>query len=76
LVGEANVAGEVSFRSNMPLVGSGNTVIVPSSLGAYGDSKAAFPVGRTLHAYLSAIDVLAATPFWVGASVFGELAFN
>lgn len=76
LVGETNVAGEVSFRSNMPLVASGNTVIVPASLGADGDSKAAFPVGRTLHANLSAIDVLAATPFWDGASVIGELAFN
>jgi hypothetical protein len=33
LVGETNVAAEMSFRDNMPLVASGNTVIVPESAG-------------------------------------------
>lgn len=76
LVGETNVAGELSWRDNMPLVASGNTVIVASSAGADGDNHAAYPVGRTLHFNLSAISVLAATPFWDGASFLGEFAFN
>ncbi|MCQ4347205.1 DUF1302 domain-containing protein [Pseudomonas stutzeri] len=76
LVGETNVAGEISFRDNMPLVASGNTVILPASLGADGGDDAAFPKGRTLHANLSAISVLAATPLWDGASFIGEFAFN
>lgn len=76
LVGETNVAGELSFRDNMPLVASGNTVILPASLGADGGDDAAFPKGRTLHANLSAISVLAATPLWDGASFIGEFAYN
>jgi hypothetical protein len=76
LVGETNVAGEISFRDNMPLVATGNTVIVPASLGADGGDDAAFPKGRTMHVNLSAISVLAATPFWDGASFIGEFAYN
>jgi len=76
LVGETNVAGELSFRDDMPLVARGNTVIVPASMGADGGDDAAFPKGRTMHVNLSAISVLSATPFWDGASFIGEFAFN
>ncbi|MCY1337168.1 hypothetical protein D9M68_238960 [compost metagenome] len=76
LVGETNVAGEISFRDDMPLVASGNTVIVPASVGADGGDDAAFPKGRTMHLNLSAISVLAASPVWDGASFIGEFAFN
>ncbi len=76
LVGETNVAGELSFRDDMPLVASGNTVIVPASFGADGGDDAAFPKGRTMHVNLSAISVLAATPLWDGASFIGEFAYN
>lgn len=76
LVGETNVAGELSFRDDMPLVASGNTVILPASFGADGGDDAAFPKGRTMHVNLSAISVLAATPFWDGASFIGEFAYN
>jgi len=76
LVGETNVAGELSFRDDMPLVATGNTVIVPASFGADGGDDAAFPKGRTMHVNLSAISVLAATPFWDGASFIGEFAYN
>lgn len=76
LIGETNVAAELSFRDDMPLVASGNTVIVPASFGADGGDDAAFPKGRTMHLNLSAISVLAATPFWDGASFIGEFAFN
>ncbi|SFP80494.1 Protein of unknown function [Geopseudomonas sagittaria] len=76
LVGETNVAGELSFRDNMPLVARGNTVILPGNTTADGDDDAAFPKGRTLHANLSAISVLSATPLWDGASFIGEFAYN
>lgn len=75
VVDDINVAGELSFRQNMPLVASGNTVIVGSTL-ADGDDNRAFPVGKTMHLNLSAIDVLAASPLWDGASFIGEFAFN
>lgn len=76
LLGETNVGGEISFRDNMPLVASGNTVILPGNTTADGDSNAAFPVGRTLHLNLSAISVLSANPLWEGASFIGEFAYN
>ncbi|NMG43032.1 DUF1302 family protein [Aromatoleum toluvorans] len=76
LVGETNVAGELSFRDNMPLVASGNTVILPGNTTADGDRDAAFPVGRTMHLNLSAISVLAGNSLWDGASFIGEFAFN
>lgn len=75
VIDDINVAGELSFRDNMPLVASGNTVIVGSSIPDGGDNRA-FPVGKTLHFNLSAIDVLAASPLWDGASFIGEFAFN
>nr|MBL8455290.1 DUF1302 domain-containing protein [Zoogloeaceae bacterium] len=76
LVGETNVAGELSFRDNMPLVASGNTVILPGNTTADGDDLAAFPKGRTMHLNLSAISVLGAGAFWDGASFIGEFAYN
>lgn len=76
LIGETNVAAELSFRDDMPLVASGNTVIVPASAGADGSDDAAFPKGRTMHLNLSAITVLSESPIWDGASFIGEFAFN
>jgi uncharacterized protein DUF1302 len=76
LVGETNVAGELSFRDNMPLVASGNTVLLPGNTTADGDHNAAFPKGRTMHLNLSAISVLGASALWEGASFIGELAYN
>lgn len=74
LVSETNVAGELSFRDNMPLVASGNTVITDAR--ADGDKHAAFPKGRTAHLNLSAISVFGGGPLWDGGSFVGELAFN
>lgn len=76
LLGDTNVAGELSFRDNMPLVASGNTVLLPGNTTANGDGSAAYPVGKTLHFNLSALAVLAASPLWDGASFIGEFAFN
>lgn len=77
LVGETNVAGEISFRDDMPLVASGNTVVALGGFGVVdGGDDAAFPKGRTMHLNLSAISVLEASPLWDGASFIGEFAFN
>ncbi|WP_432696216.1 DUF1302 domain-containing protein [Marinobacterium sp. YM272] len=74
LVGETNVAGEISFRDNMPLVASGNAVITGAA--SDGDSNAAFPVGRTMHANLSAISILGESALWDAATFIGEFAYN
>lgn len=74
VIGGVNVAVEASFRDNMPLVASGNAVI--TNAAADGDSAAAYPIGRTAHFNISAINVFAASPLWDGASVIGEFAFN
>ncbi|PWR19532.1 DUF1302 domain-containing protein [Zavarzinia aquatilis] len=76
LIGDTNVAGEISFRDNMPLVASGNAVIIPGNTTADGGDNAAFPVGRTLHANVSAISVFNESALWQGASIIGEFAYN
>jgi len=76
LVGETNVAAEMSLRDNMPLAATGATVVMPGSGSADGGNKAAFPKGRTLHINASAIAVMAANPLWEGASFIGEFAYN
>lgn len=76
LLGEANVAGELSVRTNQPLMARGITMILPGGTAFNGDSNPAYPVGETLHLNMSAITVLGASPMWQGASFIGELAYN
>lgn len=76
LVGETNVAGELSLRYDMPLVARAGFVVLPGLQLPDGGSDAAFPKGRTLHANLSAISVLGANLLWDGATFVGEFAFN
>lgn len=76
LIGETNVAAEMSYRHDMPLVAPGNTVILPQSMGADGDDRAAFPKGNTAHFNLSAISLFNESRFWDGATFIGEFAFN
>lgn len=68
----ANVAAEVSTRRDAPLVsdpvvafGAGNTA-----------ATAAYAIGNTAHANLSAIYVLNGSPLWDGGAVLAELAWN
>jgi hypothetical protein len=75
LLGEANVAGEVSYRRNTPFLAPGNVVLDFAGTGD-GDRNPLYPVGKSLHVNLSAITVLAANPLWDGASFVGEMAFN
>lgn len=76
LIGEANVAAEVSFRDDMPLVASGNTVILPGNTTADNSDNPAYPVGKTFHANLSMINVFNESALWDGASLLAEMAFN
>lgn len=74
-IGETNVGGEISFRNNMPLTAVGNVVVDPTYKGD-GRDNPLYPVGKTLHAQVSAIHVFKSSPLWQGASFLGELAFN
>lgn len=76
LVGDTNVAGEMSYRTNMPLVAAGSMVFAVNDPLADGDKNARFPKGDTLHLNLSAISVLGANSLWDGAAFVGEFAFN
>jgi len=76
LIGDTNVAAEISVRDDMPLVASGNAVILPGNTTADGGDNAAFPVGRTVHLNISALSVLNESPFWDGATLLAEAAFN
>ena len=76
LMGETNIAAEVSVRNDMPLVATGNVVVLPAGSDADNNNHPAYPLGNTLHANLSAVTVFPASPFWQGASLVGELAFN
>jgi hypothetical protein len=74
LVGETNVAGELSFRDNMPLVAPGNVLVAGAD--ANGKDRNAYATGKTMHLNLSAISVMGASALWEGASFVGEFAFN
>ncbi|HBO3146299.1 DUF1302 domain-containing protein [Pseudomonas aeruginosa] len=74
LVGEANVAGEVSMRVDTPLAPTGGVVI--TDMSADNNNHAAYPIGDSLHANLSMINVYGGSALWDGASFVGELAFN
>lgn len=74
VVGETNVAAEISTRRNTPLAVPGDATV------AFGptdnESNTAYARGNSLHLNLSAIAVFAATPLWQGASLVGEYAYN
>jgi hypothetical protein len=76
LLGETNVAAELSVRTNQPLMAVGNTMVLPGGTGFNGNDNPAYPVGDTLHLNMSAITVLGASPLWQGASFIGEFAYN
>lgn len=78
LIGETNVAAEISIRKNMPMVARGILVNLAAvdNFGANGGSNPAYPVGDSFHLNLSAISVLGGSSLWDGASFIGEFAFN
>lgn len=76
LVHGMNVAAEVSVRHDMPLVASGNTVIIPGDAVSDNGNNSAYPVGKTLHANFSLINVFNESALWDGATLLAEMAFN
>lgn len=75
LLGDTNVAAELSHRRNTPLMAPGNVIVDPSGTGD-GDDNALYPVGNTWHLNLSAISVFGAGPLWDGGSFVSEVAIN
>lgn len=74
VVGEANVAGEVSMRVDTPLAPTGGVVL--TGLGADNHSNPAYPIGNSLHAQVSMVNLYGGSSLWDAAALVGELAFN
>ena len=74
LVGDTNVAVEASYRTNMPLVATGNAVVAGAT--ADNDKQAMYPTGKTLHLNVSSISVFNENEIWDGASLLAEFAAN
>ncbi|MCU6498986.1 DUF1302 domain-containing protein [Rugamonas sp. A1-17] len=75
----ANVAAEVSVRRNTPLVSDPTpNFLSRAGAGVFADNSGnpAYAVGNTAHVNLSAIYVMPTNPFFQGASLLGELAWN
>ncbi len=75
LVGEANIAGEISMRVDTPLAANGG-VVVTGDMTGNNSSRALYPIGDSLHAQLSMVNVYGGSALWDGASLLGEVAFN
>ncbi len=71
-IADNNVAGEISYRRNMPLVS--NPVTIPLNVMADAGDNARYAVGDTLHAQVSSVSTFSAGKFWDGADLTTELA--
>ncbi|MGF6997186.1 DUF1302 domain-containing protein [Paraburkholderia sp. GAS32] len=72
-LGDANVAGELSYRNNMPLV---SDVQVDPTGSANNDSRPLYAVGDTLHANLSVLYSLPRSVLWPNATLTAEVGYN
>ncbi|WP_440997555.1 DUF1302 domain-containing protein [Arhodomonas sp. SL1] len=70
---DANVAAEVSLRTNSPL-NSGSPTLAPGETPSLDDPRHA--VGKTLHAQVSFISQLGGNALWDTAELLGEVALN
>lgn len=73
VVADANIAGEVSYRWNAPLVSGPQ---IDPGLVSNGTNNALYAVGKTAHAQISAIYLMGGNALWDGAELLGELAWN
>lgn len=72
-IGDANVAAEVSLRTNAPLI----SMTMPDMTGTGdNDRNPLYAVGRTAHAQVSMIYLLPQSSLWQGATLLGEVAWN
>lgn len=76
IIGETNVAIEVSTRRNVPLAVPGDMIINSAVLNADNDKNTPYARGNSFHANLSAISIFGGNAIWGGASLVGEVAFN
>ncbi|MCH8179731.1 MAG: DUF1302 family protein [Proteobacteria bacterium] len=75
VLGETNVAAEISTRRDTPLAPLGDLVLTLNPT-ANNTGNTPYALGNTLHINVSAISVMAASSLWDAASVVGELAYN
>jgi hypothetical protein len=75
-VGDANVAGEISIRNNVPLVSSNSALSVPPGSPADGDRNPLYAVGRSLHFQVSTIWSVPRTALWDGGDLVAEVGGN
>ncbi|MDE2149049.1 MAG: DUF1302 family protein [Gammaproteobacteria bacterium] len=69
-----NIASEISYRWNTPLVSDGQ--VIARGRFANNSDHPAYAVGRTLHANLSATYLLPPSLLWEGGSFLSEVAWN
>lgn len=72
-IGDANVAGEISFHDNVPLVSNASSLAV---LPGQNPGSTLYAVGRTLNAQVSTIYVVPRTPLWDTANLMAEIGGN
>jgi hypothetical protein len=72
-VGDANVAGEVSYRSNMPLVS--DVQVDPTGTGN-NSGHPLYAVGDSAHANLSVLYSLPRSVLWPTATLTAEVGWN
>nr|WP_051246400.1 DUF1302 domain-containing protein [Pseudomonas resinovorans] len=75
-VGDANVAGEISFRDNMPLVSDAAQLVVLDGQRVDGRHNPGYAVGQTIHAQVSTIWVLPRVSTWDTSTLTAELGAN
>lgn len=73
VVSDVNVAAEFSVRDNAPLVSTPQIVV---GSNADNNGRAAYAVGKTLHAQVSAVYLLNTSALWQGGTLLGEVAWN
>ncbi len=71
VVGDTNVAGEIHVRRNMPLASV--PLIVPAGTPADNRDRPLYAIGNTVHAQVSAIHIVKATPWWDSGTVLAEV---
>jgi len=74
--GSANVAGELSFRRNTPLVSRLAILDQAQAAIADNDSHPFYAVGNSAHLNLSTIINLSPSALWQGGTLLGEVAWN
>ncbi|AMO76080.1 hypothetical protein PcP3B5_26460 [Pseudomonas citronellolis] len=75
-VGDANVAGEISFRDNMPLVSDASKLLVVDDQRIDGNHHPGYAVGQTIHAQVSTIWILPRVSLWDTSQLTAELGAN